>query len=383
MPSPKSQRRRPPEAPAPPERGAGRGRVSAASPAAAAFEPATGLVLRKSPARLKLEALEKENERLLREIEKKKRSCELTEHTLRDAHDELATRSAALRARAGEILREIHQIFEQLLAAGSRLSRSDRAALRRFHGQVISGLPRPDAVGDDPAEHAEPAERDGAAPPFEGGGAGDADEAEHASASKPSPKNTGSLRALYRKLALALHPDKARDASEVARLTALMKEVTQAYANEDLAKLVELERTWLAQDATSDEDELEGRSARLLAHNGELRRQLRALSARLKALKQSLPGISWPRGRRPASGAEMAGEFIAELEREVRYIEGLRDAARELREGRSSVSEFLMGPRRSHDEQEELVNDLFEEMLEEMLESAYQEQRGRSRRRRR
>jgi hypothetical protein len=326
-------------------------------------------VLRKSSARLKLEALEKENERLLREIEKKRRSCETTESTVRDAHDELAIRSAALRAQATELLREIHQIFDQLLAAGSRLSRSDRAALRRFHGQVISGLPRPDAPGNDPRESEE---NDGEVPPYDAAGAGEEQDAEHASASKPSQKNTDSLRALYRKLALALHPDKARDASEVARLTALMKEVTQAYASEDLAKLVELERTWLAQGATSDEDELEGRSARLLSHNGELRRQLRALTARLKALKQSLPGISWPRGRRAASGAEVASEVIAELEREVRQIEGLRDAARELREGRSSVSEFLMGPRPSRDEQEEAVNDLFEEMLEELLASARQ-----------
>jgi hypothetical protein len=345
----------------------------------AAFEPSTGLVLRKSPARVKLEALEKENERLLREIEKKKRSCEVTEHTVRDAHDELATRSAALRAQATEILREIHQIFDQLLAAGSRLSRSDRAALRRFHGQVISSLPRPDAAPDDSPEDEE---REREAPPFDPGWAGEADAAEHASASKPSQKNSESLRALYRKLALALHPDKAQDASEVARLTALMKEVTQAYANEDLAKLVELERTWLAQGATSDEDELEGRSARLFAHNGELRRQLRALTARLKALKQSLPGISWPRGRRAASGAEMASEVLGELEREVRYIEGLRDAARELRAGRSSVSEFLMGPRPSLDQQEEAINELFEEMLDELLQSAQQQsQRSRGRRR--
>ena len=58
----------------------------------AAFEPSTGLVLRKSPARLKLEALEKENERLLREIEKKKRSCEVTEEAvLRQASAKLAT----------------------------------------------------------------------------------------------------------------------------------------------------------------------------------------------------------------------------------------------------------------------------------------------------
>lgn len=337
-------------------------------------------MLRKSPARQKLEALEKENERLLREIEKKKLSCQAAEHTVRDAHDELAVRSQALRAQASTILREIHQIFDQLLAPGSRLSRSDRAALRRFHGQVVSGLPRPDAAESSPPGADE---SDGEAPPFDAGWTDASEDAEHASASKPPEKHSESLRALYRKLAITLHPDKARDASEVARLTALMKEVTQAYANEDLAKLLELERTWLAQGASSDEDELESRSARLLARNTELRRQLRSLTARLKQLKQSLPGISWPRGRQPASGADMASEVIGQLEREVQYIEGLRDAARELRAGRSSVSEFLAGPRPSPDEEADVVNELFEEMLEELLEHAYQQESRRPRRRRR
>jgi hypothetical protein len=347
-------------------------------------EAPSGLVLRKSPARLKLEALEKENQRLLREIEKRKLSCEATEHTVRDAHDAVHARAEPLRATVFALLREIHAIFDQLLGPQSSLSRSERAALRRFHGQIISGLPHPDAEGESPEPEAGPSGRGAASSAASEDWAGSASDAEHASAHKPSQKNTDLLRTLYRKLAVALHPDKASDAAEAARLTSLMKEVTRAYANEDLAKLVELDRCWLAQAPAGDDDaEAQRRTERLLAANTELRRQLRSLTARLQQLKQSLPGMPWPRGRAAASGADLAAGMIASIEREVKDIERLRDAARDLQAGRIDVSGFLAGPRSAAEEELDPLSDLFEQMIEELLEgSDIRERRGRGRRRR-
>jgi hypothetical protein len=174
---------------------------------------------------------------------------------------------------------------------------------------------------------------------------------------------------------VALHPDKARSVQEAERLTSLMKEVTRAYASEDLAKLVELDRTWLAQTPAGDpEDEFERRSASLLAANGELRRQLRALTVRLKQLKQTLPGVSWPRGGR-ASGAALAAGVIADIERELKSIERLRDAARDLKEGRIDVDEFLIGPRSSQGESNDPLDDLFDQMLEDMLGRVHEAER--------
>ena len=380
MPRPRNQQARlPSDVPVPGE-GAPPRRHTAAQRAASsrsvAAEPATGLMLRKSAARLKLELLEKENERLLRDIQKKKHSCETTEHTVREAHDAVDAQTQPLRATMIALLREIHQIFDQLLDPKSRLSRSQRAALRRFHGQVIGGLPRPDAEDAEPDERdAERSEwRDGVPPPFDADW-GAPHGAEHQSAHKPSEKNTELLRALYRRLAVALHPDKARSVQEAERLTSLMKEVTRAYANEDLAQLVELDRTWLAQTPAGDpEDEFERRSAGLLAANAELRQQLRALTARLKQLKQTLPGVSWPRGGR-ASGAALAAGVIADIERELKSIERLRDAARDLKEGRIDVDEFLMGPRPSQEESNDPLDDVFDQMLGDMLERVYEAER--------
>lgn len=51
-----------------------------------------------------------------------------------------------------------------------------------------------------------------------------------------------SLRAVYRQLASALHPDREPDAAERERKTALMQRVNAAYAREDLLSLLELQQ---------------------------------------------------------------------------------------------------------------------------------------------
>lgn len=50
-----------------------------------------------------------------------------------------------------------------------------------------------------------------------------------------------SIRAVYRRLASALHPDREPDEAERARKTTLMQQVNQAYEKNDLLKLLELQ----------------------------------------------------------------------------------------------------------------------------------------------
>ena len=64
-----------------------------------------------------------------------------------------------------------------------------------------------------------------------------------------------SIRALYRKLASALHPDREADPEQRDRKTALMQKANQAYANDELLPLLELRReldpvqgTWANED---------------------------------------------------------------------------------------------------------------------------------------
>ncbi len=67
-----------------------------------------------------------------------------------------------------------------------------------------------------------------------------------------------SMRSIYLSLAKALHPDTEMDAAEKKRKEELMKKVTSAYSDKDLAALLKLEREWVsaescALDALSDE----------------------------------------------------------------------------------------------------------------------------------
>src|SRR5262245_37887605 len=140
-----------------------------ALPLERARDPASALILRKSPARLKLEAQEKAHERLLREIERKKLGCEAAEHLLRDVQDTLYVETQPLRASMSSRVREIDQIFSELLGRKSRFGRSERAELKRFYQQVLGGLPRPEgceADAEEPRARAGEGSAGGPRPPF-------------------------------------------------------------------------------------------------------------------------------------------------------------------------------------------------------------------------
>ena len=320
------------------------------------------LAIHKSPAQLRLEALQQEHERLLRDITKKRATREVVERDARDAASALAARVMPLREAYFATLRELRQIFDGLLGQDSHLSKRDKARVRRLYVRLVPEL-WPDA-GDAAEGDVDDGEGRGA-PPWDeaearGGEAG-------YSASKPDEKNTGVLRALFRKLAIALHPDKVRDDEQREVLTGVMKEVTRAYENGDVARLVEIERTWLARVPEADrEGDTERRITELLSANKELRRQLRTLTAELKELKQSMPGMAAPRRRGAASKAVRAelDEMVEQMERELSALRKMRDFARSFTNDEMSVTEFLLGPEPDYDE-----GDLMDEMLAEVLEA--------------
>lgn len=349
-----------------------------AQPRAAATVGEAALAIHKSPAQLRLEALQHEHERLLRDITKKRSMRDVVERDARDAASAIAARVMPLREAFGATLKELQAIFSGLLGEDSHLSKRDKARVRRLYARLL-----PDLAGDrdDDEPRSDPAEA--------GDGPGwdsipdDGSEAGY-SAHKPDEKNTGVLRALFRKLAIALHPDRVQDPSEREQLTSVMKEVTRAYESGDVARLVEIERAWLARGAAPEqESDVARRVTELLSANKELRRQLRALTAELKEIKQSVPGLASSRRRGARSSAVRAelDEMVEQMERELSELRGLRDFARRFADGEMSVTEFLLGPDLGHDD-----DDPLDQMLAEVLEAMAEEpprRRGAGRRQRR
>ncbi|WP_443115130.1 J domain-containing protein [Herbaspirillum seropedicae] len=79
-----------------------------------------------------------------------------------------------------------------------------------------------------------------------------------------------SIRAVYRRLASALHPDREPDEDERTRKTALMQQVNQAYEKNDLLKLLELQ---LELEHITRHTQTEVSEARLAHYNQILQEQ--------------------------------------------------------------------------------------------------------------
>jgi hypothetical protein len=339
---------------------------------------ATALALHRSPAQERLSAAQKEHERLLREIGKKKAACEVSAQAARDAASALDLRVHPLREAFQATLRQLREIFAALLGKESRLNRRDKARVRRLYAELLPDLaaegdPNEPAAGDADHEFGGYGSR-----PFDAAGGQEPRDADAGySANKPSEKNASLLRALFRKIAVALHPDKEQDPAQRDALTSVMKEVTRAYEMGDVARLVEIERTWLASTPLREQhDDVVQRLAQLLQANKELRRQLRSLSAELKDLKSSVPGMDTQkrRGSKSQAGASSQVEqFVQEIERELTQLQSLRDFAQSFLDDEVSLAEFLLGPPRAGTGDEA---DPFDQLLEDMLEAMAAERRS-------
>ncbi|MEN9903877.1 MAG: hypothetical protein RLZZ555_442, partial [Pseudomonadota bacterium] len=104
------------------------------------------------------------------------------------------------------------------------------------------------------------------------------------------------LRTLYRQLASALHPDRAGDEAERARMTALMSAANAAYDRRDLLALLDLQ----LQAELADPDHLERLSAQRLDAVGRLLKEQAASLERERQGEQQrwLHTLDLPAGSR-------------------------------------------------------------------------------------
>jgi predicted RNase H-like nuclease (RuvC/YqgF family) len=126
-----------------------------------------------------------------------------------------------------------------------------------------------------------------------------------------------------------------------------MKEVTRAYQDGDLARLLELENAWLAEEKTpaAAHDETERRCANLERTNRELKKQLRELESELRELKNSLPVLAADElGLRGKGSATRVEAMIAETKVSIDGLHKLRDFVRSFVDGKITLDQFMVGP---------------------------------------
>lgn len=140
-----------------------------------------------------------------------------------------------------------------------------------------------------------------------------------------------SLRAVYRQLVSALHPDRESDPDERRRKTVLMQHVNEAYAAQRLTDLLQLQQSLADADTRRDAQAGVLPADRLAAYNRLLTEQLTALQREVRELEADFKARHHlnPHGRlKPATlGEHLRVEQakltngIRELQREARLLD--------------------------------------------------------------
>lgn len=141
-------------------------------------------------------------------------------------------------------------------------------------------------------------------------------------AAVPSPEERSqTLRAVYRKLASALHPDRATDPVDRATKTALMQRVNRAYAEQNLLDLLQLQletaQVGTQAVAAMGEDALRRTNAVLAEQLDELRQETLDTE---RAYRQAL-GLGHGAEATPQRIARAIREKVRALQQDIAYYE--------------------------------------------------------------
>ncbi|HEX7669088.1 MAG TPA: J domain-containing protein [Polyangiaceae bacterium] len=317
----------------------------------------------------RLPTLQRERERLLRSIASKKTLLDRLTRETREIQDRLATGTRPLLEEHRQLSADAHALFAVLLSGAGRPSDRKRRQIQHVYDCLLDdGVIGPKPTEDEPFEPGEPGEPG----PFEPFEAGDPPPSARRAGGYSAPRSAGgsgheSLRDVFRRLAVALHPDRVRDEDEKLARTAAMKEITVAYEAGDVARLLEIERNH-GRSGGGDAawGDLDRQCATLESLIAELHKQLRALSREARVLRRSGP-IATVEGYRQRSRREDADgvqEMLAEFEQEIAEVREVVAFVRSFHDKKISLRTFLDGP---HSMQSPLEDVSVEEALEWLL----------------
>lgn len=310
----------------------------------------------------RLATLLKRRDRLLSDVRKKQAALRAATEEAASAAERIVEGTAPLIPKFDQLREELRTLFLVLLAPG-RLAARTRKKVVEVHQALIDqglipewGAPVSADGDEDDDDEFEGAPFDDAfdfdSPPFandDGAGPRVAAAPQHGQA-----PGRDSLRTLFRRLVLALHPDRAQHDLDRARRTEAMKEATRAYEDGDLARLLELEKSWQTGARISAGPDDDGRRCAELEQTiRELNRQSRELSRDIREVKlhASEEMLDVP----TQCVVQMAEDELAELT-------AIRDFVKDFSEGRMTLAEFMKGPMRRDQSALEL-----EAVLEELM----------------
>ena len=327
-------------------------------------------------------ALGRERDRMLKEIARRRKELGRAEDEIDAASEQFHSTVGPFIEQQSSIEREIHALFAVLLAPG-RLTKRKHAQVRNVYtGLQQAGLIEPN-FAERPDEDEKFGNDDGDVDSFDEGFGGGGRPRDAESASKPPDDGDHRvLRTLFKRLVVALHPDRVRHEDEKAWRTAAMKDVTRAYETGDLARMIELgARLSEGSPFTRNPKDPELAVETLERTVVELKVQLRELLDELRQLRRS---ERFRAAKDLERVAKVGGDPFAMLKKEEQArlddLLAARDFVAAFHAGKMSWSAFLDGPSFPSDAVEaEDITEMLEHLLDEI--SSPRPARRRNRRR--
>lgn len=296
-----------------------------------------------SDLRLRLNFLEKENTKLIKQIETNRTKLNNLNESIKDVSIQFAERVAPFRQKMEELDGQIHDVFQEIFAVSKLGKKSRRDIETVYYALQLDGVISPKHL---PVESEEDKDYFDDEPDWES-----YKDRSHQQTiediSKPDRDELKKIRQLFLRLADSFHPDKVTDQSEKEYRTEIMKEINLAYQDGDLARLLAIEKQQelgLIIDRDSSDD-LTRHCAKVEAESNYLKEQLETLKRQLKLTKKTQPAQMTAVFKKITSyGGDPIGEALREFEMQIALIEQMLQFVRDFRDRRITIKEFLRGP---------------------------------------
>ncbi|MDX2254926.1 MAG: molecular chaperone DnaJ [Pseudanabaenaceae cyanobacterium bins.39] len=330
-------------------------------------DQATNLGL--SDLRLRLNFLEKENSKLIKQIETNRTKIKNLQNSIQEVGIQIAERSAPLRQKLMELDNNIHGLFQEILTT-RKLGKKSQQDIKNVYAKLqFQGLISPKNLFDHINNHDDATEDEDweaqSRRSYQGFHQEDEQEFTH-DISKPDREELKKIRQTFLRLADYFHPDKVLEESEKEYRTEIMKEINLAYQNADLARLLAIEQKYqLGQAVDCDNyDDLAQQCARVEAEHQFLQAQLKEIKQELKQARKTDQGeIVATFKKIEKYGGDPIGEALSEIEEHIEIVEQIYQFVSAFRDRRMTIKEFLKGPSIPSHEHEMTEEELILEFL--------------------
>jgi predicted nuclease with TOPRIM domain len=301
-----------------------------------------------SDLRIRLEFLERDNEKLIKQIEKKRTELNNLLDRIREIGVEVAQRTAPIMQQLLDLDTKIHTIFAEIFK-GRKLGKQSRKSIEKIYYTLqLSGLISPtghlyqDADQSETDDDWDQQEFDdffgrGSRSPFN---------------SEPEPPTIDrdeqkKIRQLFLRLADVFHPDKVQQDADRDYYTEVMKEINQAYQAGDLAKLLAIEKQHQMGETIDrdNKDDLTRRCARIEQENEFLNSQFANLKQEIRDVKNTQQGSAVAEYKKlTKAGLDPIGEMVAETEAQIQTIAEIHQFVADFRDKKITIKDFMKGP---------------------------------------